>query len=144
MSPKEPPLSESTENARRTLLRENIRETAVPDNTGSHAEKSFMLKICNDQLVDVVTNIFDILLSQGRVIACFKIATIVPQKSAVPENYHPVVPTQILTKCFEKLVIQHIKISIQVSVHPYLFLDLFGLNAEDAVSTALHSVLTYL
>ncbi len=80
-----------------------------------------VLRTCANQLVDVITDIFNISLSQESVPTCFKTATIVPvpKKSAVSSlnDYHPVALTSIM--CFEKLVLQHIKNNIPGSLDPF-------------------------
>ncbi len=72
---------------------------------------------------------------------CFKTATIVPvpKKSAVSVALIP-----ILMKCFEKLVLQHIKNNIPASLDPHQFAFRTNRSTEDAISTALHSVFTHL
>ena len=77
--PEELPLSVSTADVRRILLRVNMNKAAGPDNIPGR-----VLKTCANQLVDVITDIFNISLSQESVPTCFKTATIipVPKKSA--------------------------------------------------------------
>ncbi len=65
------------------------------------------------ELTDVFTDIFNISLSQAVVPTCFKATTIIPvPKKSSPScfnDYRPVALTPILMKCFERLVIHHIK-----------------------------------
>ncbi len=65
------------------------------------------------ELTDVFTDIFNISLSQAVVPTCFKATTIIPvPKKSSPScfnDYRPVALTPIPMKCFERLVMQHIK-----------------------------------
>ena len=84
-----------------------MNKAAGPDNIPGHVQKT-----CIDQLVDVITDIINISLSQESVPNCFKTATIisVPKKSTSVlslNDYRPVALTLILMKCFEKLVLKH-------------------------------------
>lgn len=74
---------------------------------------------------DVVTDIFNMTLSQERVPTYFKTATIV----SVPNSFtgyslnkcRPVALIPILSKCFDKLALQHIKWNIPESLDPHQF-----------------------
>ena len=79
LPPEDLQLSASTADVRRILLRVNMNKAAGPDNIPGR-----VLKTCANQLVDVITDIFNISLSQESVPTCFKTATIipVPKKSA--------------------------------------------------------------
>jgi len=92
-----------------------MSKAAGPDNIPGS-----VLRTRANQLVDVVTDIFNISLSQEIVPTCFKtIVTIVPvpKTSAVSSlnDYRPVDLTLILMKCFEKLVLQHIKFAFRTN-----------------------------
>ncbi len=50
----------------------------------------------------------------------------------------------ILVKCFEKLVLQHIKDNIPVSLDPHQFAFRANRVTEDAIATVLHSVFIHL
>ena len=89
-----------------------MNKAAGPDNI-----PGCVLKTWANQLVDVITDIFNISLSQESVPNCFKTATIisVPKKSTSVlslNDYRPVALTPILMKCFEKLVFKRIKDNI--------------------------------
>ncbi len=143
LPPEDLPLSVSTADVRRTLLTVNMSKATGPDNIPVR-----VLITCANQLVDVITDIFNISLSQESVPTCFKTPTIVPvpKKSAVSSlnNYHPVALTSILMKCFEKLVLQHIKNNIPDSLEPHQFAFRISRSTEDAITSALHSVFTHL
>lgn len=72
-----------------------------------------MRRGCANQLADVFTDIFNISLSSTIVPTCFKTTTIVPvpKKSTVSclNDYRPVALTPVIMKCFERLVLRHIK-----------------------------------
>ncbi|KAL0151258.1 hypothetical protein M9458_053449 [Cirrhinus mrigala] len=103
---------------RRTLSRVNPHKAAGPDLISGR-----VLRECADQLADVLTDIFNISLSQSSVPACLESTIIVPvpKKSSVTclNDYRPVALTPIIMKCFER-------------------------STEDAISSALHLTLTHL
>ncbi len=114
-SPTPPPpgdqvMSLSPNSVRRSLSRINARKAPGPDNIPGR-----VLRDCAVELTDVFTDIFNISLSQAVVPTCFKATTITPVlKKSSPScfnDYRPVALTPILMKCFERLVMQHIKSS---------------------------------
>ncbi len=98
----------SPHSVRRSLSRINARNAPGPDNIPGR-----VLRDCAVELTDVFTDIFNISLSQAVVPTCFKATTIIPvPKKSSPScfnDYRPVALTPILMKCFERLVMQHIK-----------------------------------
>ncbi|KAK3573689.1 hypothetical protein QTP86_032048, partial [Hemibagrus guttatus] len=78
-----------------------------------------------DQLANVFTDIFNISLSSAIIPKCLKTTTIipVPKKSPVSclNDYHPVALTPIIMKCFERLVMRHIKNLLPPSLDPMKF-----------------------
>lgn len=66
-------LSIDPEHTRRTLTRVNSRKATGPDNIPGR-----MLKESANELADVLTDIFNISLSQAIVPRCFKTSTIIP------------------------------------------------------------------
>ncbi len=93
---------------RRSLSRINARKAPGPDKI-----PGCKLRDCAVEVTDVFTDIFNISLSQAVVPTCFKATTIIPvSKNSSPScfnDYHPVALTPILMKCFERLVMHHIK-----------------------------------
>jgi hypothetical protein len=79
---------------------------------GQTASSSHVLRACADQMAGVFMDIFNQSLSQSAVPTCLKRATIVPvpKKAKVTElnDYRPVAITSVITKCFERLVKDHI------------------------------------
>lgn len=75
-----------------------------------------VLKKCAEQLKDIFTNIFNISLCQAVVPICPKSAAIMPvpkkPNPAGPTDFRPLAPMPIVMKCFECLVMQHIKICL--------------------------------
>ncbi|KAI2644416.1 RNA-directed DNA polymerase from mobile element jockey [Labeo rohita] len=125
------------------LSRINARKAAGPDGIPGR-----VLRACAEQLAGVFTDIFNMSLAQAAVPACFKSTSIVPvPKHSSPtclNDYRPVALTPIIIKCFERLVLTHLKDSLQSSLDPIQFAYRGNRSTEDAVSIALHSVLTHL
>ncbi|KAI4891531.1 hypothetical protein NFI96_008442, partial [Prochilodus magdalenae] len=128
---------------RKTLRRVNPRKAAGPDNIPAR-----VLRECADQLTDVFTDIFNISLSSATVPTCLKATTIipVPKKSSVSclNDYRPIALTPIIMKCFERLVLRHIKTLLPPSLDPQQFAYRPNRSTDDAISTTLHLTLTHL
>ncbi|KAK2918691.1 hypothetical protein Q8A73_003062 [Channa argus] len=96
------------DSVRRSFSRINARKTPGPDNIPGR-----VLRDCAAELTNVFTDIFNISLRQAVVPTCFKATTIIPvQKKPSPScfnDYRPVALTPIIMKCFERLVMHHIK-----------------------------------
>ncbi|KAM9781041.1 uncharacterized protein ACBT44_022397 [Syngnathus typhle] len=77
------------------------------------------------KLTDVFTDIFNTSLQQAIVPSCFKAATIVPvPKKPAPScfnDYRPVAVTPIIMKCFERLVMEHIRSVLPPTIDPFQF-----------------------
>ncbi|KAI5619000.1 gastrula zinc finger protein XlCGF28.1-like [Silurus asotus] len=138
-----PRLLRSKAEVRKTLCRVNPRKSAGPDNTPGR-----VLRKCAEQLADVLTDIFNISLSSNVVPTCLKTTTIVPvpKKSSVSclNDYRPVALTPIVMKCFERLVMRHIKTQLPPSLDPMQFAYRPNPSTDDAISTTLHLALTHL
>lgn len=78
------------------------------------------------------------------VLKCFK-ATIVPvpSKSSVSclNDYWPVALTQIIIKCFKKLVMRHIKTMLSPSLDTWQFTYCPNQSTDDAITTTTHLAL---
>ncbi|KAI5608782.1 hypothetical protein C0J50_6351 [Silurus asotus] len=59
-------------------------------------------------------------------------------------DYHPVALTTIVMKCFEQLVLAHLKDSLPSTLDSHQFAKCSNRSTVDVVSIALHSVLTHL
>ncbi|MCI4376387.1 hypothetical protein PGIGA_G00187890 [Pangasianodon gigas] len=133
----------TTADVRKTLHRVNPQKAAGPDNIPGR-----VLRGCTDQLADVFTDIFNTSQSSTIVPTCFKATTIVPvpKKSSVSclNDYRPVALTPIITKCFERLIIKHIKTLLPPSLDPLQFAYRPNRSTDDAITTTLHLALTHL
>ncbi|KAL0148403.1 hypothetical protein M9458_056303 [Cirrhinus mrigala] len=128
---------------RKTLSRINPRKAAGPDNIPGR-----VLRECAAQLTDVLTDIFNTSLSQAVVPTCLKSTSIipVPKKSPVSclNDYRPIALTPIIMKCFERLVMHHIKSSLPNTLDPFQFAYRPNRSTDDAISSTLHLALTHL
>ncbi len=133
----------SSDSVRRSLSRINARKAPGPDNIPGR-----VLRDCAVELTDVFTDIFNISLNQAVVPTCFKATTIIPvPKKSSPScfnDYRPVALTPIPMKCFEWLVMQHIKSVLPPSLDPFQFAYRSNRSTDDAIATALHPALTHL
>ncbi|KAK3514687.1 hypothetical protein QTP70_027770 [Hemibagrus guttatus] len=133
----------STTDVKRTLCRVNPRKAAELDNIPGR-----MLRECAEQLVDVFTDIFNISLRSTIVPTCLKTTTIIPMLKKSPvsclNDYHSVALTPIIMKCFERLVMRHIKNVLPPSLDPMQFAYRPNHSTDDAISTTLYLALTHL
>ncbi|KAK3548417.1 hypothetical protein QTP70_012738 [Hemibagrus guttatus] len=127
----------------RGIERVNPRKSAGPDNIPGR-----VLRECAEQLADVFTDIFNISLSSTVVPTCLRTTTIVPvpKKSTVSclNDYRPVALTSIVMKCFERLVMRHIKTQLPPSLDPLQFAYRPNCSTDDAITTTLYLSLTHL
>ena len=139
----EQPLCLSADSVKRTLAAINTRKATGPDNIPGRA-----LKDCAEELKVVFTDIFNTSLKQAIVPSCFKAATIIPvPKKTAPScfnDYRPVALTPIIMKCFERLVMSHIKSILPPTLDPFQFAYRAKRSTEDAICSALHPALTHL
>ncbi|KAI5629143.1 gastrula zinc finger protein XlCGF28.1-like [Silurus asotus] len=133
----------NTAEVRKTLCRINPRKSAGPYNIPGKVHRE-----CAEQLADVFTDIFNISLSSATVPMCLKTTTIIPvlKKSSVSclNDYYPVALTPIMMKCFERLVMRHIKTQLPPALDPMQFAYRPNCSTDDAISTTLHLALTHL
>lgn len=141
--PHEQTLCLSAASVKRTLMAINTRKATGPDNIPGR-----VLKDCAEELKDVFTDIFNTSLKQAIVPSCFKAATIIPvPKKSAPScfnDYRPVALTPIIMKCFERLVMSHIKSTLPPTLDPFQFAYRAKRSTEDAICSALHPALTHL
>ncbi|KAI4882104.1 hypothetical protein NFI96_000101 [Prochilodus magdalenae] len=128
---------------RHTLSRVNVRSAAGPDGVPGR-----VLRACAHELSGVFAHIFNLLLAQAAVPTIFKTATIVPvpkhPTASVLNDFRPVALTPIISKCFERLVLSHLKSCLPATLDPHQFAYRGNRSTEDAISTALHTALTHL
>ncbi|MCJ8732086.1 hypothetical protein PDJAM_G00206930 [Pangasius djambal] len=136
-------LTLSSADVHNALSRINARKAAGPDGIPGR-----VLRACAEQLAGVFTDIFNLSLAQTVVLACFKTTSIVPvpkhSSPACLNDYRPVALTPIVMKCFERLVLAHLKTCLPPTLDPHQFAYRNNRSTEDAVSTALHCVLSHL
>ncbi|KAI3369447.1 hypothetical protein L3Q82_007487 [Scortum barcoo] len=141
--PGEEPLRVTAAEVRRTLQRINPRKAAGPDNISGR-----VLKGCAYQLTEVLTDIFNTSLQQAAVPTCLKTATIIPIPKTPTvtglNDYRPVALTPIVMKCFERLVMAHIKDCVDATVDPHQYAYRKNRSTEDAISSVVHTALTHL
>ncbi|KAK3538654.1 hypothetical protein QTP86_010983 [Hemibagrus guttatus] len=127
----------STADVGRTLCRVNPRRSAGPNNIPGR-----VLRECAKQLTDVFTDIFNISLTSAVAPTCLKRTTIVPmpEKSTVSclNDYHPVALTPTMMKCFEMLVMKHIKTQLPPSLDSLQFAYHPNHSTDDAITTTLN------
>ena len=79
---------------------------------------------------------------------CLKTSSIVPvpkhSTAASLNDFRPVALTPIISKCFERLVLAHLKTCLPPTLDPFQFAYRQNRSTEDAISTALHSALSHL
>ncbi len=107
-----------------------------------------MLKACAFQLAGDFTDILNLSLSLSVVPACFKKSTIVPipkkNKITCLNDWRPVALTPIFSKCFEKLVREHICSVLPASLDPLQFAYRSNRSTDDAFAFTLRTALSHL
>ncbi len=127
----------------RSFKRVNIRKAVGPDGIPGR-----VLKACAFQLAGVFTDIFNLSLSLSVVPSCFKKSIIVPipkkNKITCLNDWRPVALTPIFSKCFEKLVREHICSVLPASLDPLQFAYRSNRSTDDAIVFTLHTALSHL
>ncbi len=94
------------------------------------------------------TDIFNLSLSLSVVPSCFKKSTIVPipkkNKITCWNDWRPVALTPIFSKCFEKLIRDHICSVLPASLDPLQFAYRRNRSTDDAIAFTLHTALSHL
>ncbi len=107
-----------------------------------------VLKACAFQLAGVFTDIFNLSPSLSVVPSCFKKSTIVsiPKKNKITclNDWRPVALSPIFSKCFEKLVREHICSVLPASLDPLQFTYRSNRSIDDAIAFTLHTTLSHL
>uniref|UniRef100_A0A8C5G818 Reverse transcriptase domain-containing protein n=2 Tax=Gouania willdenowi TaxID=441366 RepID=A0A8C5G818_GOUWI len=128
---------------RRVLLAVNPRKAAGPDGVPGK-----VLRACAHQLTPIFNRIFNLSLNQAVIPPCLKSATIIPVPKKSPpvshNDYRPVALTPIVMKCFERLVLHHIKDCLPSTLDTHQFAYRTNRSTEDAIAIALHSALSHL
>ena len=104
------------------------------------------LRHCAAELGNIISNVFNLSLSQYTVTTCLKTSTIVPvpkQTAIISLNdYRPVALTPIIMKCLDRLVLQHIKAALPPTLDPHQYA--YRANRSTGNTTVLHTVLCHL
>ncbi|KAK3568591.1 hypothetical protein QTP86_009402 [Hemibagrus guttatus] len=128
---------------RKAFRRVNSRKAAGPDSITGR-----VLKACAHQLAPVFTEIFNLSLEQSMILTCFKQSTIVPvpkkPQPACLNDYHSVVLTSVVMKCFERLVRNFITSSLPDTLDPLQFAYRPNHSTEDAIAHLHHTALSHL
>nr|XP_049595883.1 uncharacterized protein LOC125980593 [Syngnathus scovelli] len=137
------PLTVQEHKVRKVLLTVNPRKAAGPDGVPGK-----VLRACAEELAPTFTTIFNRSLALATVPPCLKTSTIipVPKKSAISSlnDYRPVALTPVIMKCFERLVLQHIKDYLPPHLDPHQFAYRTNRSTEDAIAVALHCAVNHL
>ncbi len=137
------PLSVSVADVTRSFKRVNIRKAVGPDCIPGR-----VLKACAFQLAGVFEDIFNLSLSLSVVPSCFKKSTIVPipkkKKITCLNDWRPIALNPIFSKCFEKLVREHICSVLPASLEPLQFAYRSNRSTDDAIAFTLHTALSHL
>ena len=114
------PFTLSSTDVHTALSRINTHKAAGPDNILGR-----VFRTCAEQLTGIFTDIFNLSLAQAAVPTSFKTTSIVPlPKHSNPtclNDYCPVALTPIIMKCFEGLVLVHMKNSFPPTLDPHQF-----------------------
>ncbi len=140
------PLSLSVADVTWSFKRVNIRKAEGPDGIPGR-----VLRACAPavfQLAEGFTDIFNLSPSLSVVHSCFQKSTIVPiqkkNKITCLNDWRPVGLTPIFSKCFEKLVREHICSVLPASLDPLQFAYRSNRSTDDAIAFTLHTALSHL
>jgi hypothetical protein len=133
----------SESDVKRCFLKLKERKAAGPDCITPR-----LLKTCASQLAYVSSSIFNRSLHTRHVPKAFKKAVIIPipkkSTASVLNDYRPVALTAVAMKCFERLVLKHIKALLPPDFDPHQFAYRCNRSVEDAICLALHTILQHL
>ena len=121
----------------------DIQRDVGPDNI-----ITCLFKLCADQLSSVVTDIFNVFLSQWKIPHCFKKSTIIPvpkrSTASCLNDYRPVAWTSVVMKTLERLVLQFLKSIIDPLLDQFQFAYRNNKSVDDAVAIRSFYVLKHL
>lgn len=112
-------------------VRKSFHWNNIQKADGLDRVSGYILKTCSDQIGAVFLHIFLCVSKQFNNTDLFK-------------NYCAVALTRITIKCFERLVLRHIKSHIAETLDPLQFAYWQNRSTEDAISFSLHTTLAYL
>ncbi|KAI4901975.1 hypothetical protein NFI96_005909 [Prochilodus magdalenae] len=106
------------------------------------------MKACASHLACTFTDIFNRSLAQSTVPVCFKATTIIPipKKSIITcmNDYRPIALTPIGMKCFERLILSHIKRSLSSTLDPHQSTCHANRSTDDTVSLTIYTAFNHL
>ncbi|XP_078259720.1 uncharacterized protein LOC144595825 [Rhinoraja longicauda] len=121
---------------RSAFLRANPRNATGPDGVPGR-----VLSSCADQLAGVFTDIFNLSLLRSAVSTRVKKTTIIPVpkkgKTSRLNDHLPAALTSTIMKCFERLVMEHIKSCPPSGLDPLQFTYCYNRSTDDAITPAL-------
>ncbi|KAI3374216.1 hypothetical protein L3Q82_005941 [Scortum barcoo] len=120
VTPDHQPLTLSPDDVGAVLGRIVVHKAAGPDGIPGR-----VLRACSGELAEALTDIFNLSLAHAVVPTCFKSTSIIPvTKNSKPSSlndYRPVALTPIITKCFERLVLAHLKSCLPTLDHQFAY-----------------------
>lgn len=105
-----------------------------------------MLRERAGQLVHVLADIFKIFLITADGSTCFNATIIIPVpnwSSVACGNHCPFAHAPLIMKCFERLVMRHIKTLVPPSLDPLQVIHLPNHCVDDAITTTLDLAITH-
>ena len=99
-----------------------FKQVNIHKAVGSDGLPGCELRACTDQLTGIFTDIFNLSLTDSVIPICIKQTTIVPvpkkAKISCLNYYRPIALMSVAMKCFERLVMAHIKTIIPQTLDP--------------------------
>ncbi len=127
-----PALTIEQHEVRQVFKTVNPRKAAGPDRVPGK-----VLKACCNELSPVFTHIFNLSLTQATVPPSLKSAIIIPVPKKPSSNcladYRPVALTPLIMKCFERLVLKHIKTCLPASLDHHQFAYRTNRSTDEAI-----------
>lgn len=102
------------------------------------------MKHCTSLFAPIFIEIFNYSIALCRVPACFKSSVIVPisKKGSITSlnDYRRVALTSVVMKCFERLVLSHLKTITNPHLDPLQFAHRPNCSVDDAVNLSVYSL----
>ena len=125
------------------LKKVNPYKAKGPDGLGGR-----IFKDCAEQLGNVMTRLFQLLMDTNSVPIIWKTSTIIPipKKTGAKElqDFRPVALTPILSKCLEKVICSHLKVALCEQLDPLQFAYRAKRGVEEASLTLIQAVTEHL
>lgn len=138
-----PPVTITVEEVRSQLRKLNVNKAPGPDGIMPR-----VLKVCADQLCDVLHYLFTLSLSVSKVPAIWKTSCIVPvpkkPNAKALKDLRPIALTSHVMKCFERTILGHLRAQVSAFQDPLQFAYREGVGTDDALIYLLHRVYSHL